>query len=291
MTSIPAARVPPLLCGHDESAIALSKHTARCKMCGSFWDLDSLRIGFSYDASYSEERAHFDPVVGALKARTLGDWLDETALSLEGLVVCEVGFGGGDCLVEMAQVARRVFGIEAVEENLAHVRQLQLPEGDLFLAGTLPEQLPAAVDLWLFQDSFEHIEEPDTFLTWLASNSSANARMLLVAPNATSPSARWMGRLSPHRLPDHRFHWSRRGVEAICERFGFRVSADFSPLKYVSPEIALAHLGLKIPIVRALTTWLRAQLPSGLALRFNIGEMGLLLYLEGADAAGPEEGA
>jgi hypothetical protein len=88
--------VPPPLCGHGLNAIPkIGKTTARCSVCGSFWDLTALRSDFKYDASYPVIRGHNSETVGRLKVRSLERWLDALHLELAGLRVCELGFGGG----------------------------------------------------------------------------------------------------------------------------------------------------------------------------------------------------
>jgi hypothetical protein len=99
--------------------------------------------------------------------------------------------------------------------------------------------------------------------------------VLVVAPEAGSPSERWLGPLWPHRLPDHRFHWSRSGLEALYRAHGFRRVAEFRPTKTVSGAMLINHLTMTLPLVRPLAgaaRWLR-----GLRLDFNVGEMGLVL--------------
>ena len=95
------------LCGHDPAHLRRDGYRLRCGDCGSFFDRDAALREFRYDASYPEERDHFDPEVGALKIRSLERWLGALGVDPTGHVVCEVGFGGGRCL-PMARRARRV---------------------------------------------------------------------------------------------------------------------------------------------------------------------------------------
>jgi hypothetical protein len=135
--------------------------------------------------------------------------------------------------------------------------------------------LPRPVELWLFLDSFEHLPEPERFLAWLTGCSAQRTDVLVVAPEAGSASERWLGTLWPHRLPDHRFHWSRRGLEEHFAAHGFRPVADFRPTKSVSAAMIAAHLAQRFPALRPLA---RAARPLGrLRVDFNLGEMGLVL--------------
>jgi SAM-dependent methyltransferase len=260
------------LCGHGAAELRPDGYRLRCRACGSFFDSDAALREFRYDASYPAERGHFDPEVGALKVRSLLRWLAATGLDPSGRVVCEVGFGGAHCLAELAKRASHAYGIEAVEANLAHARALGL--ADVLPFEACRDPLPRAVELWLFLDSFEHLPEPERFLAWLARSSAEDARVLLVAPEAGSRSERWLGPLWPHRLPDHRFHWSRRGLVERFAAHGFEREAEFTPTKSVSAAMVAAHLAQRLPALRPLA---RARVLARLRLAFNVGEMGLVL--------------
>jgi len=260
------------LCGHAPEHLRADGYRLRCEECGSFFDRAAAESEFLYDGSYPEQRGHFDAEVGALKVRSLERWLRATGLDATGRVVCEVGFGGGHCLRWLAERAAHVTGIEAVEANLAHARRLGI--GDVQAFDACREPLARPVELWLFQDSFEHLPEPDRFLAWLAASSAPNARVLLVAPEAGSPSERLLGPLWPHRLPDHRFHWSRRGLEERFAAHGFRLAGRFRPTKSVSLAMVTAHLAHRFPVLRPAAAVARG-LPAA-RLDFNLGEMGLV---------------
>ena len=274
MVAQPLSELAPP-CGHDAAGLRVDRHRLRCP-CGSFFDRDSLAQEFVYDGSYPMDRGHFEPEVGAMKVRSLERWLRAVNLDPTGRVVCEVGFGGGYCLRWLADRAAHAFGIEAVDANLEHARSLGL--SNLLRFADCREPLARAVDLWLFLDSFEHLPEPARFLRWLVASSAPDARVLLVAPEAGSRSERWLGALWPHRLPDHRFHWSRDGLEELYRAHGFRKLAEFDPTKTVSGAMLMKHLTMTLPLLRPLSG--ASRLLRGLRLDFNIGEMGLVLGRE-----------
>jgi hypothetical protein len=95
----------------------------------------------TYDRSYPERRAHFDPAIGALKVRTLRYWMRKLGIRTADLAVCEVGFGGGFCLSHLRTASRRVFGVEAIRENIEHAVQLGIDPDSLYQAGALPTAL------------------------------------------------------------------------------------------------------------------------------------------------------
>lgn len=275
----PSPAPPRPLCGHEGPLRTRGGHRAACTVCGSFWDLDALRAPLAYDGDYPACRGHHDAQVGERKAASLAAWLEATGIAVEGHVVCEVGFGGGHALASLLGQAARVFGVDMVPENLAHAASLGIAPEQLFAAGELPPRLPAAVDLWLFLDSFEHVEEPAALLEWLRSNSTADARVLLVAPEAGSPSERALGRLWPHKLPDHPFHWSRAGLTGFFARFGFAVEAAFEPVKVLSTRTLVAHAVHMLGLAGAWRPRWTTSLPDW-SLRFNFGEMGLVFRRE-----------
>jgi hypothetical protein len=176
----------------------------------------------------------------------------------------------------MAGQARNAAGIESVPENLDHAESLGLRREFLYRDDTLPPSLPIKVDFWVFLDSFEHIGDPAGFLAWLTENSGDSARVLLVAPDAGSLSARLMGRYWPHRLPDHPFHWTRKGLTDLFDRHGFRLVRSFYPWKYVSLGMILSHAGL-------MFFGGKRKGPKGgktfgqMSIRLNAGKMGLVL--------------
>ena len=269
------------LCGHDPARLREDGYRLRCGDCGSFFDRDAALREFHYDASYPVERDHFDPEVGAMKVRSLERWLGAANLDPTERVVCEVGFGGGHCLRWLAERAALAFGIEAVEANLEHARGLGL--ANLVRFADCREPLSRPVELWLFLDSFEHLPDPARFLRWLVASSAPGARVLVVAPEAGSPSERWLGPLWPHRLPDHRFHWSRDGLAGLYRAHGFRTLAEFQPTKTVSGAMLVNHLTMTLPLLRPLAGAARSL--RRLRLNFNVGEMGLVLEREATGAA------
>lgn len=261
------------LCGAD-MPLLLRGHRLRCPVCRSFFDAGQTAGAPRYDDTYARDRNHFDPVLGRLKRRSLDRWLARTGLAeqLGKWQVCEVGFGGGACLTDLFHRAAAVYGIEANTANLDHAQRMGVPADHLFAAQSLPVRLPTLIDLWLFQDSFEHIPDPAAFARWLASNSATDSRVLLVAPLAGSLSERLAGRWWPHRVPDHHFHWPAAGLQAFWRHHGFVAERRFFPWKEVSAEMLIRHLGVltgrSLPVPAAAAR---------LCFPFNLGEIGLLL--------------
>jgi hypothetical protein len=191
-------------------------------------------------------------------------------IEMAGKNVCELGFGGGHTLKEIHTSAKAAFGVEIEETNLANAARLGIPQEQLFSYTALPEKIPAKIDLWVFQDSFEHVLAPADLVSWLNRHSANDARIMMVLPRADSISQTLLGKLWPHKLPDHQFHWSKSGLEQFMQSHGWEVVRSFYPKKFVSINMILRHLILKLGLKY------RTEFLSGLFLRFNIGEMGLV---------------
>jgi hypothetical protein len=121
-----------------------------------------------------------------------------------------------------------VWGIEAVPSNIEFAAKLGIPKNHLFNSGSLSTRMPQAIDLWIFLDSFEHIIEVDEFMKWLNENSTPSAKMLLILPRADSFSRRWMKSFWIHRLNDHLFHWSRKGIIEFMSKMDMFWKRPFS---------------------------------------------------------------
>ena len=268
--------IPPPLCLHPPTDLRRRAYRAECQSCGSYWDLESLGARVAYNENYPEQRGHFDPRVGALKARTLRRWLRVSNLTLTGKTVCEVGFGGGSCLPLLSEESDHVVGLEVNQTAIdrAHAAGIR---AELLRVDPLPTP-SRDIDLWVFQDSFEHIPDPTSFVTWMNAHSTAAAEILIVLPRGDSVSRRLLGRLWPHKLPDHEFQWSRSGLEQFMARFGWRVDRDFDTLKFVSPQMLVAHALHHAGVPPRARSWLGG---AAFALLFNFGEMGLVLRREG----------
>lgn len=264
------------LCGHKAPLKYHKKYKATCTKCKSFWDLEAIAAGVDYDQSYPRVRSHYSPSVGASKIKTLQSWLKTLDINLFLLTVCEVGFGGGQCLIFLQDVSKKAYGIEAIKENIDYVASCGVNRDRLFFADALPHELPAKVDLWLFQDSFEHLPDPGKFMNWVFRNSSERACLLIVSPEADSLSERILGRYWPHKLSDHVFHWSKKGIIGLVSQKGFVIEKIFKPIKYVTLITVIMHLIHKIRFLKNFENFFQQFSALDLRFRFNIGEMGLL---------------
>jgi Methyltransferase domain len=275
------AVAPAPLCGHPiaSGSLVLGGSTASCPVCGSFWDLAALAAPLPYDETYCESRLHSDPAAGQLKLRTLLAWLATVGIEVGARVVCEVGFGGAHVLRGLMERGATVSGVETNPAAIASAIKLGIPADRLFRADSLPARLDPLVDLWLFLDSFEHLPNPSAFVSWLTRSSTDSAVVLLVAPDATSRSARILGRAWPHRLRDHHFHWSRDGLAHLWGREGWHTRSRFAPVKWISPATVASHALLKLGMsesrAKDAVSWIRPL--QRVRLPFNIGELGLVL--------------
>ncbi len=264
-----------LLC-HPTIVGKIHSFRLECPQCGSFWDRDYMNEPFIYHDDYPEQRSHFQSDIGKNKIHSFNSWLKTTGLTFnKQLKVCEVGFGAGWILGELGKSigAKNIYGVEAVSSNHEHAVQLGAIPEHLFYPNQLPEKLGNPIDLWIFQDSFEHILEPRPFLKWLLSISSENSQIMVIAPRADSLSRLLMRRYWIHKIQDHHFHWSANGLKGIFSEFCFEVIQQFYPMKFVSGITIKNHLKLLLP---NFITKITDVIPFP-GIRFNFGEMGFLL--------------
>lgn len=263
----------PLPCHPGETSVVRG-YRALCPLCASYWDLESCEQSVAYRDGYPSRHLHYDQRIGQLKVATLERWFASLGLDPRVHVICEIGFGGGFCLAALQRQARQIFGVEAVPADLAHAADLGVPAANLFLFDQRPTRLPGSVSLWLFQDSFEHVLDLDSFMPWVMANSSDEALALVVSPDGTSWSRRLMRRYWPHKLPEHLFHWSPAGLMALWGRFGFEKKRRFPTTKRLSTDQLANHLLLTSSLQWA-GSLVKTIVPR-LECSFNIGEMGLL---------------
>ena len=169
-------------------------------------------------------------------------------------------------------------GIEATSATIKHAEELGVPAGRLFSFDALPHDFSEKVGLWIFQDSFEHIPDPASFVKWAVRNSTPDAMMIIVCPLAGSWSERVMGRWWPHRVPDHPFHWSYSGISRFFKEKGLFVVRRFYPWKLISPDTIVRHLAVldALPTRTSIAGRVSAA-TQGLSFPFNFGELGILL--------------
>ena len=276
-----------LLCLHSVEQACKRGEFLFCGVCGSFWDLESVRnqqLQNLYTSSYPADRGHFEPVIGANKVRGLLGWLKKTSTSVESRSICEVGFGSGFTLKYLNEQSSKVWGIEAVPSNIEFAVHLGIPKNHLFSSGALPARMPQPIDLWLFLDSFEHIIEVDDFMRWLNENSSPSAKMLLILPRADSFSRRWMRSFWIHRLNDHVFHWSQKGIVGFMSKNGYVLETSFFPWKWISLQTILNHLMLMAGLNAGKLRSAANRFPS-FSFPLNFGQMGMVFRRSGHSSA------
>ncbi|MCX6118625.1 MAG: methyltransferase domain-containing protein [Proteobacteria bacterium] len=186
-------------------------------------------------------------------------------------MACEVGFGGGAVLSFLQQECGEAYGIETVTLSIENAISRGIPKERLFNALSLPPVIQKKIDLWIFLDSFEHIPNPGEFLSWMENNTAPRADIILVAPQAGSLSEVLLGRLWPHKLPDHPFQWSKVGIESLFAQRGFELRSSFFPLKHISLTQVLTILGHKFGFKGRCPSLFESHI----VVPFNFGQMGL----------------
>lgn len=277
------------LCGHEIKNGRIQSFRMTCPTCHSYWDLQSLerlhksaQYQAQYPENYPQQRKHFDSDTGANKVLTLASWIKKINLQLQEKTVCEVGFGVGYTLKYISNLASHTFGIEAVQSNINFAtNELGLPRDHLFFSTNLPGKLSILVDLWIFQDSFEHILDIDEFLRWMTNQSQINSEVFIVAPRADSLSQKIMGKLWIHKGEDHVFHWSLEGITNVLNKNGYVLEKSFYPLKRISFKTVAYHILAKTGKPTQTCLHKLVDKLSFFSMPFNFGEMGLLFKRRG----------
>lgn len=269
-------------CEHPISAAVKSNDQLVCGICGSFFDLTALTQDVIYNPEYARSRHHNDPRVLALKKRGIREWLDLTGLThwpLEGKHVMEFGYSAGAGLSVFNELGAIASGIEGYDaaQNLSPDLQTKC---HLFTAPG-PEDLRKItllnkIDLWVFFDAFEHLDRHEQYVSWINMHSKDGAYCLLVLPQADSLSQKLLGKYWPHKIPDHKFHWSSTGLVEFMSKRDWRLKQRFFPVKYISPLMAWKHIEMLLRRLGIGYTCSTANWMNGFSVPFNLGEMGLL---------------
>jgi hypothetical protein len=243
--SLGAAQIEGFVCPACRS-IDKDNHSKyhQCTICATV--SVPARRSYNYDNDYPADRGHFDPAVGRCKQITLASWIRRAGVSLKGLKVLEIGFGGAATLSWMAQQDAIVHGQEVVKSNRDEAVRLGIPPARV--KDTLDDFCGESFDLILYLDVFEHILEPAAHLDQIGKLTHKGSRALVVLPVAESMSRLMLRSLWPHDLPDHWVFYSSAGLAKLWERFGWRRENVFYPWKFISVVTAARHVAIKTRI-------------------------------------------
>jgi SAM-dependent methyltransferase len=179
----------------------------------------------------------------------------------KGLLL-DVGAATG-ILMDLAR--RRGWAVEGVEPSAWAVRTarerygLEVREG-VFESAPLPA---AAYDVVTMVDVIEHTARPADAVARAAEVLKQGGILCIVTPDVRSPAARLAGRRWWHYRPAHLSYFSRRSLDALLARAGFRV---FARRRYAW-TFSAHYLASRLPATRMI---LRGRRTASLLRRISI---------------------
>ena len=238
-----------------------------CQDCG-LWvsasgpseaELDSLYLS-DYHKSWGDEDV-CDDAVSRMKRRTFANFFDRLAHHrTDSGRLLDIGCAFGASLAEGARRGWDVYGIE-ISPSAACVAQRQFGSrvacGD-FRSLEVQEDFYDAV---LMADVLEHFAEPVVVMRKVCSILRPSGLVAINVPCVDSLSARILGAHWPQLKAEHVFYPSRKSLELLLARTGFRVlSLDTSvkrlSLAYVARILGWYPVRILSPIAQFITTLL-----------------------------------
>lgn len=135
----------------------------------------------------------------------------------------EVGCAYGFFLTQARSVFASVQGIDVSDDAARYAREelgLDVRSGDL-IETDLGDSTFDVACLW---DTIEHLASPRRYIETLAAHMPANGLIAITTGDISSFNARWQkGRWRLIHPPTHVHYFSRRSLEMLLERCGFRV--------------------------------------------------------------------
>jgi len=243
-----------------------------CSRCGTLWIPDGP--GFNgYDASYIKKRGHDDtsPVINSAKKLTFEKFWGKVG-KISGSIL-EVGCSTGISLRVAQDMGLDIYGLDVNEDILEYVQQNGVSKDRVSVNG-LEAFSGKKFKVVAFFDSFEHLPDPQLFLSELMSYLSDGAILLFVIPNGGAISRKLLGAYWPHYGLDHWIHYTFKGLDILLNRYNIKINNTFYPSKYVPIEMILRHVATRWKFSQNQKKLYRGL--SSVRLYFNFGEKGLV---------------
>lgn len=200
----------------------LTKEYARCTQCGHEVLVSGQSQGYITNDPLTLDDVRRTTGLDRFKARVLRRFTPSTN---SGTLV-DIGSASGKFLHSHAHRYKRVTGLEVTPECLKFTREvlkLDIKEH----ASELPDGVTVAT-AW---HSLEHIPTPalESILKVVASKMSADARLIVSVPNASSRQYRWFRSAYAYfDVPNHLHQFTQESLDRLLLRCGFE------PLKQIS---------------------------------------------------------
>jgi len=199
-------------------------HIAECLGCGVLRTLPEMterELALFYPRDYwGGDEPALDWIRSSQKEKT--DFI--SACELRGGTVLDVGCGSGFFLRALDQSKWDCFGVET-GEAAASAANRALGQGRVF-TGTLIESACAGAlfDVVTFWSALEHTNEPRANLIEARRIIKPGGSLVVQVPNAASYQARMFdGDWFALDAPRHRYHFTRRTLDALLSETGFKI--------------------------------------------------------------------
>jgi SAM-dependent methyltransferase len=256
----------------NNQLVIRSKSFSICSNCGTLWLTEGPKYE-DYDDQYIKMRGHneISSVIDYAKMSTFRSLWRKLG-QIKGPVL-EVGFSTGASLKVAQDMGIDIYGLEVNKSIIEFVEKRGIPRKKISVNG-LKKFLNKKFNAVAFFDSFEHLPDPQKFLSELRPYLADGAAILIVIPNGGAISRKLLGRFWPHYVTDHWVHYTVKGLRILLNNFNIKIDKTFFPLKYVPIEMIVRHIIIHwhIPI-----NWInKFKWILSIKLRFNIGEVGLM---------------
>jgi len=149
----------------------------------------------------------------------------------------DIGCGTGDFLVHCKNKGWEVEGLEpdSKARKRAHEKGLE-NVADLDAFYEIKENTFGIITMW---HVLEHVADLNNYMVKLHSVLEDNGRLLIAVPNPESPDAKKYGsHWAAYDVPRHLFHFSKKNIEDLANKHGFRVE-NIKPMVFDSYYVSM----------------------------------------------------
>lgn len=192
----------------------------RCASCATLFvkELPAGDQAFDYDAYYRPQNLSIPQFVRERVRETLGRFAPYRSSG----ALFDLGFGAGAFLDEARAAGWRTAGIEA---STPPVAQAKANGHDARLLAELPSFESASFDVVVATEVIEHVAQPNDVLDTASRLLRTGGLLYLTTPAGDGLNGRLLGAgwatMAP---PEHLALFSRRGLNLLLSRAGFRVA-------------------------------------------------------------------
>lgn len=243
-----------------------------CSKCKTLW-LSNGYLFNNYDSQYIHNRGHdaSSLIINNAKKHTFRKFWSKLG-KMSGPVL-EIGCSTGLSLKAAQDIGLDIYGLDVNDDIIKFVERWGISRKRVSVNGlkVFNNKRFKAV---AFFDSFEHIPDPEVFLSELVNYLADGAIIIMVIPDGGAFTRKLLGRYWPHYCEDHWVHYTRIGLETLFSRYRIETINTFNPIKYVPVEMVIRHIAINWNIPIDTINKFKPILP--ITLHFNIGEMGLI---------------